>query len=323
MFEGLPTAQERLAYGLLIDEGPLSMVRFATALGVDTEVAADLVASLHRQGLVTDNGKGEYTAAPPALMLGPAVERQQQEARALQLEIESLVSRYRSRAGGSGLGSEFDIIEGADNVRRHVRHIMASAQTTFLALALEIDIDELPEDGYPEQHSVAAAGLDHRVILDDQVLRRPALLDDLAVALKSGVRIGVRAGIPTRMMIIDSRVATMPLTSDVAASERLLFVYSSPMLRVLISHFEALWTQSSPIVLDALGAAQVSDELEPADAQILGFVLAGATDEAIARQLGLSLRTVQRRVHQLMVRWGAVTRVQLGFEAGRRGWSRR
>jgi len=46
----------------------------------------------------------------------------------------------------------------------------------------------------------------------------------------------------------------------------------------------------------------------------------GAKDEQIARTLGLSLRTVRRRVADLMIELGVDTRFQAGAEAVRRGW---
>ena len=56
------------------------------------------------------------------------------------------------------------------------------------------------------------------------------------------------------------------------------------------------------------------------DARILGLLLAGLTDQAVANQLGLSMRTVQRRVRALMDRVSADTRLQLGFHAARNNW---
>jgi hypothetical protein len=44
-------------------------------------------------------------------------------------------------------------------------------------------------------------------------------------------------------------------------------------------------------------------------------LLSGFTDEAIARQLGTSHRTVQRRVAALMADLGAQTRFQVGVRA--------
>ena len=47
---------------------------------------------------------------------------------------------------------------------------------------------------------------------------------------------------------------------------------------------------------------------------------AGAKDEQIARTMGLSLRTIRRRIADLMIELGADTRFQAGAEAVRRGW---
>lgn len=49
-------------------------------------------------------------------------------------------------------------------------------------------------------------------------------------------------------------------------------------------------------------------------------MLAGLTDQAVANQLGLSVRTVQRRVATLMGACSVHTRIQLGVQAERRGW---
>ena len=56
------------------------------------------------------------------------------------------------------------------------------------------------------------------------------------------------------------------------------------------------------------------------DAHLLALMAAGLKDEVVARQLGLSLRTVRRRIARLMDELGADTRFQAGIEAARRGW---
>ncbi|MFE9310648.1 hypothetical protein ACIQCF_23520 [Streptomyces sp. NPDC088353] len=52
----------------------------------------------------------------------------------------------------------------------------------------------------------------------------------------------------------------------------------------------------------------------------LALLHVGLTDAAIARQLGMGHRTVQRRLHALMMEVGAATRFQLGRHAARSGW---
>jgi hypothetical protein len=50
------------------------------------------------------------------------------------------------------------------------------------------------------------------------------------------------------------------------------------------------------------------------------LLLAGMTDDAIGRQLGLARRTVVRRVHELMARAKASNRLQLILRAAQLGW---
>ncbi|MFI6494765.1 hypothetical protein [Streptomyces sp. NPDC050564] len=50
--------------------------------------------------------------------------------------------------------------------------------------------------------------------------------------------------------------------------------------------------------------------------QLLHLLTSGLKDEAAARHLGLSLRTVRRRIAALMDRTGANTRFQAGYLLG-------
>ena len=48
--------------------------------------------------------------------------------------------------------------------------------------------------------------------------------------------------------------------------------------------------------------------------------MTGAKDEAIARELGIGVRTLRRRMSHLMGLLDAETRFQAGMQAVRRGW---
>ncbi|MHA3705265.1 LuxR family transcriptional regulator, partial [Jatrophihabitans sp. YIM 134969] len=53
---------------------------------------------------------------------------------------------------------------------------------------------------------------------------------------------------------------------------------------------------------------------------LLTLIGAGLKDEVIARQLGISARTLRRRSQELLAELGAANRFQAGAEAARRGW---
>ena len=86
------------------------------------------------------------------------------------------------------------------------------------------------------------------------------------------------------------------------------------MILALNALFDHLWTLGSPLHrVDSGSAAEQRDQL------ILSLLAAGAPDATIARQTGVSQRTVERRVRALMDQLGASTRFQAGVQAGRRG----
>jgi len=96
-------------------------------------------------------------------------------------------------------------------------------------------------------------------------------------------------------------------------------VYQSALLEALSALFETLWQLSLPLELAATDPSLL-DNPSAKERFILASMTAGLPDEAIARQLGLSDRTYQRRIHDLMERLHVQTRFQLARQAARRGW---
>jgi DNA-binding NarL/FixJ family response regulator len=54
--------------------------------------------------------------------------------------------------------------------------------------------------------------------------------------------------------------------------------------------------------------------------QVLRLAAQGMCDESIARQLGVSVRTVRARFADAMAELGTQSRFHAGVEATRRGW---
>jgi DNA-binding NarL/FixJ family response regulator len=82
------------------------------------------------------------------------------------------------------------------------------------------------------------------------------------------------------------------------------------LVGAFISLFERVFAQALPVP---------SDDGGDTDSELLRLLGAGLKDEAIARYLGCSLRTVRRRVSALMDRYAVDTRFQLGAAVGARG----
>ena len=143
-------------------------------------------------------------------------------------------------------------------------------------------------------------------------------LTEAPEALEARARIGeqvrVLSELPTRMFILGDAHAVLPEPLG-AADEPRIHVRQRALVAVLTMWFESLWSRATPV-----------RELESGEARpdlrqfLLEQLVAGSTDEVIARKLGISLRTVRRRIAQLMADLGVDTRFQAGVEAARRGW---
>ena len=120
--------------------------------------------------------------------------------------------------------------------------------------------------------------------------------------------------LPTRMFVIGTTHAVVPEPLGLADEPRLL-VRQRALVEALTMLFEQLWERAAPV--PALDLGEARPDLRRF---LLQQLAAGAKDEQIARTLGISLRTVRRRVADLLIELGVDTRFQAGVEAARRGW---
>jgi DNA-binding CsgD family transcriptional regulator len=140
--------------------------------------------------------------------------------------------------------------------------------------------------------------------------RRIAYVQKWAVAGEQ-VRLSVQP-LPT-LAVFGTEVAMVSASApDEPGSGRIL-VRAPALVSMVTLLFEQYWARSVPLGVSVDG--QGMDDRR----RILELLVAGTKDESIARQLGLSLRTVRRRVADLMDELGARTRFQAGVEAARRG----
>jgi DNA-binding NarL/FixJ family response regulator len=94
-----------------------------------------------------------------------------------------------------------------------------------------------------------------------------------------------------------------------------VLIRPSNLFRNLATMFETLWNLAVPV-----SASGDDLSIDDRDRQILTLMASGATDDAIARRLGVGRRTVVRCVSALLTSLGASNRFQGGVQAARRGW---
>ncbi|MFE2441770.1 helix-turn-helix transcriptional regulator [Streptomyces melanosporofaciens] len=169
------------------------------------------------------------------------------------------------------------------------------------------------------QSEVLRRGVAYRTLYSITSLESPDLLAYAEGMVALGEQARVLPTVPMKLLVVDGRTAMLPLTSsDVGLAYSAVIVRHSALTDALQTLFETFWQQGTPLS----GTPDDGDEeLSAVDRRLVGLLAAGMKDEAIARHLGVSLRTLRRRVSDLQLRLAATGRFQAGVRAAHRGWA--
>jgi hypothetical protein len=127
-----------------------------------------------------------------------------------------------------------------------------------------------------------------------------------------GAAVRVAPRIPLKALLFCGRAALIKADPARPQADELLVVRAPTLVAALGVMFELVWERATPL-------RRVADGAAVPDTGLLELLAAGCQDEQIAAQLGISVRTVRRRVAELLESLGARTRFQAGAQAARRG----
>jgi DNA-binding CsgD family transcriptional regulator/sugar-specific transcriptional regulator TrmB len=264
-----------------------------------------------------------WSASPPRAALHALMARRQAGLAAIELRAERLQERYSAHLDRRFASDQFEVLDTAERVTVRYEHLVRSARREVLHLVMPpyvTTFEQLP-DRISAQAQTAARGVRFRSLYDAHTID-----DELSVmTARRGESFGelarLSSGLPMKLAIFDDDAAIMSIVPDDPSAGSLL-VYSPPLLHVLRALFEELWEHGVPW-LHATAPAAPSDTglaIDPRAAEVLRLMALGIKDDAIARVLGVSRRTVQQTVTDLAARLGARTRFQIALKAQAAGW---
>ena len=277
------------------------------------------VADLAAQGSVRVHPDGSWDVPPPDITL-PAraseLERQALQIRATADQLAVIYHQARAQQAGD---QTIEVLGSREEVARYFVQVMGAARQRVRSL------DRPPftraEHAVTDvQRQQAAEGVRFLTVYDTDVLQGAQSIAALERLAALGEQMRVLKGVPLKMVVADDDTALVIVRTDDESWRGSMLVRRSPLLDALTLLFETLWRLSVPLHRPERELGNQPDQPPLRDRQVLMMLAGGATDETIARQLGVSSRTVERRVRALLDRLGANTRFQAGVQAARRGW---
>ena len=221
-----------------------------------------------------------------------------------------------------GTADVVDVVEGPEAIRQRFEQLQLSARQEVMAFVKAPATVVSTAQNVAEDEAVAR-GVRYRVLLERAMFdSEPGMFEQLSGAIAAGEELRVADSVPLKLLIVDHELAFVPIGAADAPLSGALLIRQSGLLDALTALFESEWNNANELMVSAGALAEITpDAIDDVDAQILGLLLAGLNDQAVAYQLKTSLRTVQRRVRHLMDLARVETRMQLGWQAARLGWS--
>ena len=312
------TAAEDELYRLVLRNSGATVERLAVLLGCTLTELQHSLTPLAEAGLVETVEETVFASAP-GVALARLITEESRRLRGfeeeltglrkllLTLEAEHQASRVPQKAPIT-----IERVDGGD-VAQLIRRL--SAPGTGELLWLRPDPWRIPKGKEINEwvKELIRQGRRSRAIYPSRVLELAP--DVVRERTEAGEQVRVLATVPFRLAVMGKAAALISEEFAVHDGRRLV-IRNQSIVESLTLLFELLWERAIPVP-GMTGGAVVGAHPRRL---LLDQLSTGAKDEQIARTLGLSLRTVRRRVANLLEELGAESRFQAGVEAVRRGW---
>jgi sugar-specific transcriptional regulator TrmB len=298
-------------YRLLLSRSDATVAQLAADSGHPIEHVRTVLARLVDEGFATMVADSRFRAVGPDAVLGGRIASQLGEVLGEYEALRELLEIHRA-GPGTGTSGDWEVVTGAVAIRSRLRQLKAGAEHSLRTFVRPPMVLPVPEDRLHQD--LQARGICHKILFDRTILDIDPYAEYLQHALASGDEVRFAKRLPLKLLVVDERTIVMEEPGE--GRPRAIVTANRSIAELACTLFEQLWSSGIP----ATSAASDGVRIDEDDAVLLGLLIAGLTDQSIASKLGIGLRTVQRRVRELMDLADVDTRIQLGWHAAKNGW---
>ncbi|MGW1500404.1 helix-turn-helix transcriptional regulator [Streptomyces mirabilis] len=202
------------------------------------------------------------------------------------------------------------VLEGGDRINAALNLATAQCQTEMLTVQPSNRFSERSVlQGMERDRPLTERGVRIRTLYQHTVrydLERLAYVEQLS---NGKVEYRTIDELVERLIICDETVAFIPTRDDQQVA---LELRNPGLVRYLIKVFEFMWGRSVPLSAGA-PYETAPDGITEIQHSIAKLLVEGHVDEAIARRLGMNVRTCRAHIAKLATALGSGSRAQLGF----------
>ncbi|MFF1378477.1 helix-turn-helix transcriptional regulator [Streptomyces sp. NPDC058308] len=260
-----------------------------------------------------DDGGWLHPVSPAAALaqrLNP-LEREIRDRRRLAVQLTDIFEPFMAiTARSEPTSPSIAVLENS-------RHIDAAIERATAECSFEI-LTAQPGGGRSEDsltvalqrgQTVLDRGITMRTLYQHTVRHSQGTLAYAARMAKGNVQIRTLEELIDRLMIFDRTVALIPAREDRQVA---LELRHPGIVEYLAKVFEHQWSKATPLI-DEVPYAPSTDGITGVQRSIAKLLIDGHVDEAIARRLGMNVRTCRAHIAKIAAALGSGSRAQLGY----------
>ncbi len=273
---------------------------------------------LIRRGLIVTNVDDTIRVEPPESALRDIAHRLERQASLARQAVPELTRiYYNSRRVTPSTDTRVRLLFTVEDIVSATGEIVDAAEQTVLAMQAPTErvLRSAAETvGEQDPLDLVSRSVQARVLYDTRLLQAEGVADTIAQRRSSESQ-RVCPDLPFSAVVVDDTWAVIDVSFPGRSVPHGLMLHTTHIVDPLRWLIERMWELSAPLAKASTGSG-----LDRRDQQILTLLASGASDAAIARQVKVSQRTVERRIKGILDALGASSRFQAGLLAAQRGW---
>jgi DNA-binding CsgD family transcriptional regulator len=247
------------------------------------------------------------------------LEREIQERRALAVELAEAFEPFMAISSqGRPANHSITVLEGFGRINAAIELATTECRSEILTVQpgggrSEYALTEAMKLG----QGVLERGITMRTLYQHTARHSQGTLVYAEMMTRGNVEIRTLEELIERLMIFDRTVAFIPAASaedrDTDGRQVALELRHPGLVSYLAKVFEQLWQRAVPILEDAAPYSPPIDGITGVQRSIARLLVEGHVDEAIARRLGMNVRTCRAHIAKIAAALGSGSRAQLGY----------
>ncbi len=291
------------------------------ATGVGPSEAGRLLDALIAARLIraSQERSGELTPVAPSVGLREALEEGENDL----LERTAAIQRLRARAADldhrfrlereARSESTFEELRGLDTTVRRIGELINAATTSISTVVSTLPGPEALDQARDRDRELTGRGIRIRALYLEGHRRQSRPLRDYLDWLGSlGAQVRITQALPPRLICVDDHTAVVA-TNPARATSGAIVIRTPGLVATLSQFFDLLWDGARPIAATGRARTDVEGvEFEDLELAVVRLLAQGHKDEAVARRIGMSLRSVRRVIGTVSDKLETSSRFELG-----------